>query len=125
MSDEHTEDSLRERLNGRQMIHRLRDWEDGDTLYGATTLTETGRSGKTFREGGEFGDASAKEMAREQFAGDSALLANGVNVLYRATVQQVQTDPRDPDDPGEPPLKFATLTDVEILDWKQSGDGDE
>lgn len=123
MTDEPTEDSLRERLSGRQMIHRLREWEDGDTLYGARTYTDSGASGKTFREGSEFGDTTALDMAREQFAGELTLNTNGVSVLYSATVEQVQTDPRDPNDPGEPPLKFARLTDVEILDWKQPDGG--
>jgi len=112
---------LRESLSGERMVHRLRDWEGGDTLYGAASvdLNQGGRSvsGKTYREGGEYGeDAEAK--ARGKY--ETPLLARGANVavLYRATVRDPETEPRNPMDPGEPPLKFATLTEVEVLNYR-------
>lgn len=120
-----TEDDIRERLSGEGMVARLRDWTDGDTLWGVITLNpDTGfTSGKTFREGGEHG-RDAGDMAREYYAG-GGLTPVGVTALYRATVRDPRTEPRDPMDPGEPPLKFATLADVTVVKWKQSGDGDE
>lgn len=113
---------VRERLTGEQMVHRLRDWSDGDTLYGVTSINlDTGASsGKTYRAGGEYG-ADAEQKARDHFAGGT--LASGVTVLYRATVQNPRTEPANPMDPGEPPLKFAYLEGVEILDWKQNRAG--
>lgn len=122
-------DTLRERLSGEQMVHRLREWDDGDTLFGVTSMNaDSGASmGKTFREGGERVN-SAEQMARDRYE-NPPLPMSGVTVLFRATVRDPRTEPRDAMDPGEPPLKFATLTDVEILDWNTSedagGDGDE
>jgi hypothetical protein len=117
-------DALRERVSGEQMVHRLRDWTDGDTLYGVTSFNQdTGTSsGKTFREGGEYGE-DAEQKARNQYE-RPGLPMSGVTVLFRATVRNPRTEPRNPADPGEPPLKFATLTDVDVLDWKQTGQGD-
>lgn len=124
MSEPVTADSLRERVSGKRIVHRLRDWTDGDTLFGVTAYTEGGAStGKTFREGGEYGD-DAEVQARDMYE-RPALPMSGVSVLYRATVRNPRTEPRDPMDPGEPPLKFARLTEVEVLDWKRVGDGDE
>lgn len=116
-------DALRGRVAGERLVHRLRDWTDGDTAYGVTSVSDSSgtSTGKTFREGGEYGeDAEAK--AREQYD-RPGLPMTGVTVLWRATVRNPRTEPRDPSDPGEPPLKFATLTDVEIMDWKQTGEG--
>lgn len=115
-------DALRERLAGEQLVHRLREWADGDTLFGVTFMNpDTGASmGKTFREGDEYGEG-AESKAREHY--ESGIIASGVTVLFRGTVRDPRTEPRDPEDPGEPPLKFATLTDVEILDWKRGGEG--
>lgn len=122
-----TEDSLRERVSGENMVHRLRDWNDGDTLYAVTHFTakDRGATGKTFREGGEHGDGAEKE-AREFF--NSGFPPGHVTaaVLFRATVRDPRTEPLDPADPGEPPLKFATFTDVEILEWEDHrADSDE
>lgn len=116
-------DTLRERLSGEQMIHRLRDWTDGDTLFGVTSMNpDSGASmGKTFREGGERGE-DAEQMARDRYE-RPALPMSGVSVLFRATVRDPWTEPRNPMDPGEPPLKYATLTDVEILEWTHTGGG--
>lgn len=121
-----SEETLRGWLSGRQGIHRLRDWTDGDTLYGVRTFSEDGgtSSGKTFREGGEHG-ADAEQMARDYYE-RPGLPMSGVTVLFRANVQNPRSEPRDPQDPGEPPLMYGTLTHVEILDWKQTGgDSDE
>lgn len=117
-------DAVRERLTGESTVHRLRDWTDGDTLFGFQLMDPGNRAtiGKTFREGGEYGE-SAENKAREHY--DNTTLRRGVEVLYRATVQDPREDPPLAMDPGEPPLKYATLTDVEILDAKTHGeDGD-
>lgn len=123
-----TRDYLRDRVSGEQMVHRLRDWTDGDTLYGVTSFSSSGAAmGKTYRDRGEYRD-TAEQKAREHFKNGPAFGSfSGVMVLYRATVTDVWDEGTDPADPGEPPLKYATLTDVEILDWKQAdvGDGDE
>lgn len=122
-----TEDSLRERLSGESMIHRLQDWNDGDTAYGVAQFTEKDRAatGKTFAEGGERFE-NAEERAREFYETGFPPGHVTVSVLFRATVENPRTEPNDPADPGEPPLKFATFTDVEILDWTDhTGDSDE
>lgn len=118
-----TDDELRQRISGEHLIHRLRDWNDGDTLYGAKTFNPDtgGGMGKTYREGDEYGEQDAEALARGMYSNGPT--ASGVSVLFRATVRNPRAEPRDPSDPGEPPLKYGTLTDVEILDWKQPGDG--
>lgn len=121
-------DELRERLTGERMVHRLRDWTDGDTLFGTARFATDADAclGKTFQKGGER-RASARQLARENYE-RTGIPMDSVSVLYRATVRDPRTEPRGPD-PGEPPVKFATLTEVEILDWKRErvsgGDGDE
>lgn len=122
-----TEDTLRERVSGEHMVHRLRDWTDGDTVFAVTHFTDKDRGavGKTFREGSGHGEGAEKE-AREFF--NSGFPPGHVTaaILFRATVRDPRTEPRDPNDPGEPPLKFATFSDVEILEWEDhTGDGDE
>lgn len=112
---------------GLQMVARLRDWESGDTVYGVTTARPAshrpdydGESGKTFTED-EYGK-SGEEMARERFE-DPPLLADDADVfLWRATIESVQTEPQNPHDPGEPPLKHARLREAEVLDFKLASD---
>ena len=118
-----SESKLRERVAGEQMIHRLREWTDGDTAFGVTTFNlETGTSsGKTYRVGTERGQ-TAREKARQNY--DRAIF-KGVTVLFRATVRNPRTEPRNPMDPGEPPLKFGTLEDVEILEFRQTGENED
>lgn len=127
MTDEHdiTEDELRNRISGNHMVHRLREWDDGDTLYGVESFQhDTGAAtGKTYHEGGEYGEDTAEAKARNHFENPPPLAGGMVVVLYRATVQNPQTEPRNPMDPGEPPLKYANLISVEILEWKHTGDG--
>lgn len=94
------------------MIHRLREWNDGDTLYGAVFLGDRSPSGKTFRAAEE----PAEDRARDYYNRDIFNGPGTTAVLYRATVRNPRTDPQNPADPGEPPLKQARLEDVEILD---------
>jgi hypothetical protein len=101
---------------GEQMVHRLRNWAVGDTVYGVTSFnlkSEYGAaSGKTF---------TSKEPA-EQYFENEPLFGDPEQfdiILFTATIRRVRTDPRNPRDPGEPPLKFAHFEDVEILDRKR------
>lgn len=113
--------------SGESMVHRLRSWESGDTVYGYDSRSDSGGMGKTFRDGGEFGDQSALDAARDGWASATDpdnLLGGTTNdvFLWSATVESVRTDPPDPMDPGEPPLKFARLTDVKVLAFRPGDD---
>jgi hypothetical protein len=101
--------------NGQQMIHRLRDWSDGDILFGVRSYNAAGgytaSSGKTFQDEGR---------ARSMFNG-SPVLGNKEDfdvILFKAVIRGPKRDPADPYDPGEPPSQYATLESVEILDRK-------
>lgn len=106
---------------GEQMIHRLREWEDGDTCYGVATVNADGRisGGKTFRATSDsmdaLGDGDAEAAARANYEKMTTFGA-GETVLYRATVRNPRQEPRDPADPGEPPLKFGELHGVAIIE---------
>lgn len=100
-----------------QMVHRLRDWDPGDTIYGVTEVSGLGRSGKTFTDN-EFG-RDGKAVAEGYFEQAPVLGADEV-YLWRAAIDTVRTDPRNPNDPGEPPLKFARLSNAEVLDYKET-----
>lgn len=106
-----SEDELEQLLStGQQMVHRLRDWDEGDTLYGVTFYNEgyDSGSGKTFKD---------EDSARGMFESGGLGAGPGSDtVLFKATVRNPTTEPHNPADPGEPPLKWAELEDVEILD---------
>lgn len=109
MTDKST---LRDELSGHHLIHRLRNWEDGDDLYGAMFIGDKVTSGKTFRPAEE----PAEERAREHYNTD---LFNGPDttaILYKATVRNPHAEAHDPNDPGEPALVHGDLENVEILD---------
>jgi len=112
---------IQSKESGESMVHRLRNWEAGDTVYGWDTLSDSGSMGKTFR-GGENGLTDDPEgAARDGFEGavDGPLASDTNDVfLWRGTVKSVRTEGRNPMDPGEPPLKFARLSDVEVLDYR-------
>lgn len=114
-----TEDAIRERLTGEQMVHRLRGWVDGDTLHGVITINpDTGASrGKTYREG-EGGRLDAWKQARGEYE-RSCGRSWGVTALYTATVRDPKRRRRKR--LGAVPLKSATLTDVEILETELDG----
>lgn len=101
--------------NEQQMIHRLRDWSDGDLLYGVRSYNAAGgytaSSGKTFQDEGR---------ARSQF-NSSPVFGNEDDfdvILFKAVIRDPKRDSADPYDPGEPPSTYATLENVEILDRK-------
>jgi hypothetical protein len=101
---------------GRQMIHRLRSWEDGDTLYGVRAYNAkrdyNASSGKTFQD-----RASAEsQFKREPVFGPAE---DFDVILFEATVRSPTRDPVDPGDPGEPPSKYARLEDITILNRKR------
>jgi len=123
MTDAMTEDTIRERVSGEQIVHRLREWNEGDTVWGVMAFDPSSgtSTGKSFREGHEYGEG-AEQKARERYE-RPGLPMSGVTVLYRATVQNPRSEGRVGRD-AEPPLKFATLTEVEILNWKQTGGDD-
>ena len=120
--------------NGEQMVHRLRDWEKGDILWGYESVSGSGSTGKTFsrrnRENREerIGDLDgldpqdAHESARQAFESmtdpDKTSLGGGPDTsvfLYAARIESVRTEGPGPD-PGEPPLKFARLGKVVVVD---------
>lgn len=116
----------RYKQDGEQMIHRLRDWEAGDTVFGYDILGESGGTGKTFKRGGEMGDIPAFRKAIQGFDNVPAIgdeLGDGkVAFLWSAEIETTRTDPRDLNDPGEPPLKYAELSNVTVLASKTGGD---
>lgn len=116
----------REKAQGEQMIHRLRDWEAGDVIFGYEVHSGSGSTGKTFKRGGEHGDTPAFRKAIQGFDNAPVLgdeLSEGSTAyVWSATIQKTRTAPRGPD-PGEPPLKFAELEDVTVLASK-TGDAD-
>jgi hypothetical protein len=114
-----SEAALLDRLEGEQMIHRLRDWADGDTLWGVRSWNSsngyTSHMGKTFTddEYGTTGKAAASSEFDKYVQGPLASDSSDV-VLFRATVRNPQTESRPSSDP-EPPLKYGDLEDVEII----------
>lgn len=99
---------------GRQNLHRLRNWEPGDTVWGYEVRSDGSYTGKTFRREGPISEGlAAAESAYEQ-AVERASPGTMV-FLYVATVQSVGQEPPGPD-PGEPPMKFGHLEDVCLLD---------
>lgn len=109
----------------RKQIHRLREWESGDTLWGYVVCKTDGSSfGKTFTHeapGGTMG-ADAARRAFESAAAGNTLTSNegSVAFYYMATVHNPQTEPRGMDD--EPPLKMATMKDVVVKDSAEVGE---
>lgn len=110
------------KADGEQMIHRLRDWAVGDVVFGYDVVTDSSAStGKTFRreEPSAGGTKSGVQRALDALdaqpvSGDS--LGEDTHVFaWVARIESVRTEPRDPMDPGEPPLKFAELKDVAVI----------
>lgn len=123
-TDDRIEQFEQHKSEGRQMVHRLREWEAGDVLFGVETVTDGASSGKTFQRGSET-NVQAFEKASKMFADEpklGELDEDSVVYLYVADIRTVSTDPRDPADPGEPPLKHASLENVRVLTAKTGGD---
>lgn len=116
------------KASGEQMVHRLRDWEEGQTIWGYEVRTEGGGSmGKTHtRDDFSIGkpDEVTDEMEFKSHIVDSmyAMLGEGggddrrVGFAWVAEIDRVRTEGRDPMDPGEPPLKFAVLRNVSVVE---------
>lgn len=120
--------------NGEQMVHRLRDWQEGDILWGYECVSGSGSTGKTFsrRHSEEREERISKldsidpqdahESAREAFESitdpDQQSLGTGPDssvFLYASRIKSVRTEPHSSHDP-EPPLKFAQLGKVVVVD---------
>lgn len=101
-------------LTGKNTVHRLRAWEIGDTLWGYRTMGECAETGKTFRDGSErMIEQTAEQMAENAFEDAVDLAADGTAVfLYSATIEDIREERYNSD--GEPPLKYATLSDVKV-----------
>lgn len=102
-------------LAGEVSVHRLRDWEQGDTLWGYRTVTDGGAGGKTYREGSDrMIETGAEGLARSAYEDAVDLAADGTAVfLYSATIDRVYTATMlvGQDEPAE---KHAMLSGVEI-----------
>jgi hypothetical protein len=120
--EQRNEQFVAELADGRQLVHRLREWESGDTLWGYMVVGETAALGKTFRAGSEppvpnaDADTDAESVASrkandgfEQHVGGDRLV-----FLYSAHIAAVETEPRGLADPREPPLTLADLTDIRV-----------
>lgn len=96
-------------------VHRLREWQQGDTLWGYRTVTDSGASGKSYREGSDrMIDTGAEELARGSYEDAVDLAPDDTAVfLYSATVDRVYTATAVGGE-GEPPEKHAMLSDIEI-----------
>lgn len=122
--------------NGEQMVHRLRNWEEGDILWGYESVSPRGSTGKTFsrrkskesKERAEEKDFEhldpddAHESAKDAFESctdpDSMSMGGGPDTsvfLYAARIKSCRTEPHSSHDP-EPPLKFARLGKVVVVD---------
>ena len=132
----HPDEAARNRLfkehkeDGWHMVHRLRDWEPNQILWGYEMHRDGGmRSGKTFTREGITGRAglpdddetpaavnSGHEDAREAYE-DSIGFADppAAFFFYGARIERVRQEPPGAD-PGEPPLKEAKLRNVFVVD---------
>lgn len=106
------------------MVHRLRDWEAGDKIIGYDVVSGNASHGKTFKPDGRLLDSDDPIAAVvEQATGALYDPESDSEVfVWSATIDRVRTEPRDPNDPGEPPLKFAELSDVTVERSTVTGD---
>lgn len=136
-NDDVREQAFREyKEDGEQMVHRLRNWEAGDILWGWESIRDGSSTGKTYSrrkakeskaraEAEDFEHLSpddAHESAKDAFEAccdpDRTSLGGGPGAavfLYAARIGSVRTEPHSSHDP-EPPLKFATLEKVVVVD---------
>lgn len=108
---------------GERMVHRLRDWSTGQTIWGWSVHTEDGASmGKTHTRR-DFepmtGDETETRMRDELVSTAAAQLTDisdtrAVAFVWVAEVAEVHTEPPGPD-PGEPPLKTAHLDHASVV----------
>lgn len=126
VSNERIRQFEEDKSSGEQMIHRLRDWEAGDVIFGYDVIQANGSmSGKTFKRGNSLGGNSCVENAlagleNQPLIGDT--LSDGtVAFAWVGRIVRTRQERGDPMD-GEPGLKFAELEDVTVL---ASRDGDK
>lgn len=106
------------KMDGEIMVHRLRDWETGETIWGYDIVGSGVSSGKTFKRGddglvgGEMKFSEAIETRMEQHL--EMAEPPCVGFVWCATIERTRTEGRDPADPGEPPLKYAEVSDVVV-----------
>lgn len=107
----------RRKEKGMNMVHRLRDWEAGDTIWGYDIQIDNGNTtGKTFSRNDSTlvpEDEPYVEQVEERM--EQMLDTHpspAVGVVWVGTVETVTTEAHDHSDPGEPPLKHASVTDV-------------
>jgi len=107
---------------GEHMIHRLRDWQVGQIVWGYDLHRENGSStGKTFTRGGASSedilrDERGHEQAKEMYETRTEQIQSGAAFYWVGRITRVRVEGRNPADPGEPPLKFAELEQVKVLD---------
>lgn len=109
-----------------QMIHRLRTWHELQVVWGYETHTEQGTTGKTYTRRGRTrshivdSDVTPDDNVGHNQARDSYFEAvdnaspNTAMFLWVARIESTRTEPRGPD-PGEPPLKFASLKSARVV----------
>lgn len=118
VSDERIEQFEESKMNGETMIHRLRDWEAGDVVFGYDVVSDGASHGKTFRRGDVHGDEFAIERAinavRDAPLVGDELSEGTVAFAWVGKVEKTRTEPPGPD-PGEPPLKMAELEQVSVV----------
>ncbi len=110
--------------SGESMINRLRDWEVGQIVWGYDSVQETGSTGKTFtrEEYGGYGDIEdtdrGHERALQMYEARCEQTSTGPTALFCwvGKIQRVRVEAPDPSDPGEPPLTFAELDAVKVLE---------
>lgn len=106
---------------GKHMIHRLRDWEPEDVVWGYETHGETASMGKTFsKDGPGPADADLSDSGFDaaqdgyEFHLEENLDTKGVAFLWVGRIESVHTESRVGDE-GEPPLKEASFRSVRVL----------
>ena len=101
---------------GMNMVHRLRDWERGDTIWGFDIQSENGSTtGKTFDRSRRLPDDSDPfvETVEQRMAQTLEMVKKpAVGFVWVGTIEKVTTEGHDHSDPGEPPLKHASISDV-------------
>lgn len=114
----------RQKERGEAIVHRLRDWEAGDKIIGYDVVSGNASHGKTFKPDGRLLDSDDPLSAVvEQATGPLYDPESDSEVfVWSATIERVRTEPRDPADPGEPPLKHAQLSDVTVEYSSVTGD---